>query len=416
MKILRTSDPTFSKEWKEYLDHSFEDSQFIETTVKEILAKVREEGDSALIDFTQQFDHHRLSTLELSPQEVRNAFKKIKKEDLQSLKVAHQRISSFHRMQVCQLSPSKYWKQKKKDILVGERVLPLERVGIYVPGGRAAYPSTVLMNTIPAKMAGVKEIIMTSPWSHGEVNPHTLAAAHMAGVDRIFKIGGAQAIAAMAYGTQTIPAVDKIVGPGNIYVATAKKLVFGKVGIDMIAGPTEIAIIADDSADPAFIVADLASQAEHDPRAQMVLLTPSESLIKQVAQKMESGLSILAKNLQECCELANVLAPEHLEIQTRQPEQLLRHIQNAGAIFLGSSSPVAVGDYLAGPNHVLPTARTARFSSPLGVGDFLKRSSVIQLTPKALKRLGPHVIRLATIEGLPAHAASVKIRFKKGDL
>ncbi len=397
----------------------------INKTVEKILDDVRRNGDRTLIRYTRKFDGHSPRSLEVSRAEVRAAFRKIDGRGLASLKLAAKRIKKFHELQRKQCGVS--WQSHQGGITVGEEVRPLERIGIYVPGGLAAYPSTVLMNSIPARVAGVREIIMVSPWPKGQCSPYTLVAAHLAGVNRIFKIGGAQAIAALAYGTKNVPAVDKIVGPGNIYVATAKKQVFGIVGIDMVAGPSEVVIMADDGADPKAIASDLLSQAEHDPNAVAILLTPSQSLIRSVQASLRSLLKelprgeILAKSLrrsrflktrdlEEACRKANELVPEHLEIQTRSPRNWVKKVRQAGAIFLGFRSPVAFGDYLAGPNHVLPTSRSARFSSPLGVQDFLKRSSVIEVSKDGLKSLGPHVMRLASLEGLAAHAKSVEVR------
>lgn len=345
------------------------------------------------------------------------------------MKLAAARIERFHREQARRLPKS--WKKKDAGAVLGEKVQAIDRVGIYVPGGLAAYPSTVLMNAIPAKVAGVREIVMVSPWAGGTCNPYTLAAARIAGVDRIFKIGGAQAIAALAYGTKSVPAVDKIVGPGNIFVATAKRFVFGRVGIDMIAGPTEIIVVADDTADANFVASDLLSQAEHDPLAAPILITPSRRLAPLVLQALDrqlrtlkrreilkrslrgQGLLVLTRNMKEAIDLANQSAPEHLSLQVKNAAGVASQIRNAGAIFIGPYAPVAFGDYIAGPNHVLPTVRTARFSSPLGVGDFLKRSSLIGFDQKSFGKLAPHVMRLANLEGLTAHAASVQIRLKR---
>ncbi len=428
MEIFKTSDPTFLQVWSDFLARSSETDPSIEATVRSIIQDVRSRKDQALLDYTERFDGHRPISLEVSRQEVDKAVRLVPVETMKSFRTAAARIQDFHKRQVRKISAS--WTHREAGVFLGENVRPLERVGIYVPGGLAAYPSTVLMNTIPARVAGVKEIIMVSPWRSELSNPHTLAAAKLAGVTRIFKIGGAQAIAALAYGTETVPAVDKIVGPGNAYVAAAKRLVFGKVGIDMIAGPTEIAIIADQYANPEHVAADLLSQAEHDPLAAPVLLTPSEKLAKAVGEAVDrqlqhlqreeiirkaidgQGAVFLTRNLQEAINLTNEFAPEHLSLQIRNPRKILSHIRNAGAIFLGPWSPVAFGDYLAGPNHVLPTSGTSRFSSPLGVGDFLKRSSVLEIGPKAFAKLAPDVMRLAGLEGLTAHAESVKVRLR----
>ncbi|MDO8462122.1 MAG: histidinol dehydrogenase [Deltaproteobacteria bacterium] len=407
-------------------------SKNIAETVERILSQVQKDGDSAVLSYTWRFDKIRLraSQLEVTDREKKAAWKKADRSVVAALKVAARNIRSFHERQAKLLSPQE-WHQKKNGLFVGQRRTPIERVGVYVPGGRAAYPSTVLMNAVPARIAGVSKIVMVSPSSGGEINPHTLVAAEIAGVDQIFKIGGAQAIAALAYGTQTIPKVDKIVGPGNIYVATAKKLVFGEVAIDMVAGPTEVVIIADDSANPLWVATDLMSQAEHDPEARPILISPSARLIREVRRKVEKlvplsprkvimassfeseGQAILVKNLREACLEANRLAPEHLELMVKSPRKLLPWIKNAGAIFLGNFSPVALGDYAAGPNHVLPTGGTARFSSPLGVSDFLKYSSVIEATPKGLQKLSSVIQKIATAEGLTVHAESVRVRSRR---
>ncbi len=432
MKILKITDLAFSKNFDRLLRRDLPSFKKIEKTVRDILENVRKRGDRALFAYTQKFDGWTPTskTIEVSPREIAQAFRRVGREAFRSLELAAKRIERFHRIQGDRFFHP--WMIRKDGIRLGEIIRPIERVGIYVPGGLAAYPSTVLMNTIPARVAGVREIVMVSPAKDGLLNPYSLVAAQMAGVNRIFKVGGAQGIAALAFGTKSIPAVDKIVGPGNIYVATAKKMVFGTVGIDMVAGPTEIVVVADDTANPAYVASDLLSQAEHDPMAVPILLSPSPRLIKSVLRELEKqitslprreilkkalagqGTCILTKNTLEAIELSNRIAPEHLSLQIRNPQKALTRIHHAGAIFLGPYSPVALGDYLAGPNHVLPTARSARFSSPLGVVDFLKRSSIIEASPQALKKLGPHVSRLARLESLTAHAASVDIRLSHG--
>jgi histidinol dehydrogenase len=414
MRILRTKQPSFRKIFEEFLERTDKFPAAVEKAVRKILEEVRRNGDRAVLKYTKRFDRFTPRPIEVSRAEIRDAYAQVRRTDLASLRLAAKRIERFHRIQYRKLSSS--WKTKEGGLALGEEIRPLFRVGIYVPGGLAAYPSTVLMNAIPARIAGVKEIVMVSPWTGGTANPYTLVAADLAGVKRIFKVGGAQAIAALAYGTKSIPAVDKIVGPGNIYVATAKKLVFGKVGIDMIAGPTEVVIVADETADPDFVASDLLSQAEHDPRAQAILLTDSEKLARAVLGAVRRGLTVVTRNRDEALELADRIAPEHLELQIRNAASAVSKIKNAGAVFIGRWSPVAFGDYLAGPNHVLPTAGTARFSSPLGIGDFLKRSSVIEIKQRSFKTLAPHVIRLAKLEGLTAHAASVEVRLGKGRL
>ncbi len=392
-----------------------------EKTVKEIIKRVREEGDKALIEFTERFDGIKLSpeTLEVPYEELEKAYESIDKEVREALEVAEERIRVFHEKQL----ENSFFKEER-GIILGQKVLPLEKVGVYVPGGKAAYPSTVLMNVVPASVAGVEEIIMVSP----KPNPYTLAAAYIAGVNRVFQIGGAQAVAALAYGTETIPKVDKIVGPGNIYVALAKKLVFGAVDIDMIAGPSEVLVIADERANPKWVAADLLSQAEHDELAAAILITPSEKLAKEVVKAVKEllsslerkeiaersiekfGTAFLVKDLFHACEVANYIAPEHLEVITKEPMALLPELKHAGAIFLGEYSTEPLGDYLLGPNHTLPTGRTARFFSPLGVYDFIKRSSVIYVAKEGFERVANYAEVLANAEGLTAHALAVKVR------
>ncbi|MBI2501498.1 MAG: histidinol dehydrogenase [Deltaproteobacteria bacterium] len=401
----------------------------VEQTVKKILKEVRQNGDRAVLKYTKQFDHHslRAKKMEVTRSERKAAWKKVSPELIRALRMAASRIHRFHERQQI-----KSWELREKGVRTGLRWSPIERVGIYVPGGRASYPSSVLMNAIPAKVAGVSTIIMTTPFPSGKGNPALLVAADLAGVDRIFKIGGAQAIGALAYGTKGIPSVDKIVGPGNVYVAEAKRQLFGTVGIDMVAGPTEIVIIADLSANPAWIAADLIAQAEHDPEARPLVLSPSRSLLKKVRQEVEKRISrmdrkeiihasfmkhgdaIHVTSLEKACELSNRIAPEHLEIHVKKPRKLLPKIRHAGAIFLGPYSPAALGDYAAGPNHVLPTSATARFSSPLGVYDFIHASSVVQVSKAGWRRLSLITRELALSEGLTAHAESVCVRKNVG--
>jgi histidinol dehydrogenase len=357
---------------------------------------------------------------------MRDALASLPRADQVALQTAAKRISTFHHKQ----RQTSWAYRDSLGNRLGQLITPLERVGVYVPGGKAAYPSSVLMNVIPAKVAGVQEIIAVSPPSPHGYHPGILAAAYIAGVDSFFRIGGAQAIAALAYGTQTVPRVDKIVGPGNIYVATAKKLVFGQVAIDMIAGPSEILVIADDSANPTHVAADMLSQAEHDELAAALCVTTSVSMATAVAQALTEqlatlkrreiataslkryGVILIARDRTEAIELANAIAPEHLELAVRSPRTWLKDIRHTGAVFLGHLSTEPFGDYIAGPNHVLPTGRTARFSSPLGVYDFLKRTSVIEISSRALAKLGPHIIRFAEMEGLEAHARAVQYRLK----
>lgn len=404
--------------------------QAIAQRVATIIGEVRAKGDSALLDYTNSLDRRsvdHLSGLSISADQLRRARMKISAEQLAALEMAAQRIRVYHDRQV--LSSWQY--QEEDGTLLGQKITHLNRVGVYVPGGKAAYPSTVLMNVIPAKVAGVNEIIMVVPAPAGELSDLVLAAAAIAGVDRLFSIGGAQAIAALAYGTESVPKVDKIVGPGNIYVATAKKQVFGVVGIDMIAGPSEILIICDGGTDPDWIAMDLFAQAEHDENAQSILISPDAQFLEAVqqsiskligemprAQVIQSSLSrrgamIKVSTMDEAVALANRIAPEHLELSVEYPLAMLPDIHNAGAIFLGRYTAEALGDYCAGPNHVLPTSGTARFSSPLGVYDFQKRSSLIMCSPQAASTLGHTAAILARGEGLTAHARSAQFRINK---
>ncbi|MBN2809836.1 MAG: histidinol dehydrogenase [Deltaproteobacteria bacterium] len=398
-----------------------------DTVVAEILARVRQEGDVALFDYTRRFDGLDLETvgIEVESAEIDAAFASLNPSQLADIELAIERITTYHQRQLKQ----SWFDDHEPGVLLGQKVTPLARVGIYVPGGKASYPSSVLMNAIPAKVAGVEEIVMVSPAAQG-YNPAVLASARLCGVDRIFRLGGAQAVAALAYGTSSIPAVDKIVGPGNIYVALAKRRVFGRVGIDMVAGPSEIMVVADAGANPVFVAADLLSQAEHDELAVVVLVTPSPELRDKVVLELEKQLATLSRReiarralaaqgglittatLDEALALANQFAAEHLELAVADPLLALSSIRNAGAIFLGHSTPEALGDYLAGPNHVLPTAGTARFSSPLGVDDFLKKSSVLSFSRAALKRYGRPLTALAAMEGLEAHGRAVSLRLE----
>ena len=418
---------SFQKEFTEFLSANAEPSADVSATVKTIIADIRARGDAALLNFTQQFDRLHVTAaqqLEFSREELQAAMDSIESAQRDALQEAEQRIRVYaehQRMQSWEFTD-------EQGNLLGQKVSPLERVGIYVPGGTAAYPSSVLMNAIPAKVAGVNEIIMVAPTPDGKTNSTVLAAAAIAGVDRVFRIGGAQAIAALAYGTETIPAVDKIVGPGNTYVATAKRMVFGKVGIDMIAGPSEVLIICDDSADPKWIAMDLFSQAEHDSLARATLVSTSSSMLDRVEQAMNNllptleradiarqslenfGSLVLVSSLQKAAEISNMVAPEHLELSVREPEKLLASIRHAGAVFLGHHTPEVFGDYCAGPNHVLPTSTTARFSSPLGVYDFQKRSTVLQCSAEGASKLSNLAATLAYSEGLTAHARSAEFR------
>ena len=402
----------------------------IAARVKEIVARVRQEGDAALFDYTRRFDHVNLTadTVQVTREEIDAAYAAASPEWLEAMREAARRITAFHEKQ-----KQNTWIDFQPGISLGQKIAPLSRVGVYVPGGTAAYPSSVLMNVLPAKVAGVKEIIMVTPpgKNGGASSPLAVVAADIAGVDKIFRVGGAQAIAALAFGTESISRVDKITGPGNIYVANAKREVFGHVGIDMVAGPSEVLVIADSSADPRYVAADLLSQAEHDPLAAAILVTDSETLAAAVdaelawqtallprCEVVEKSLSaygtiVVANDLPSCADIANQIAPEHLELSVADPYALLPLICNAGAIFLGHWSPEPLGDYLAGPNHVLPTSGTARFFSPLSVDDFVKKSSIICCTREELEKVSDQVILLAQQEGLDAHANAVAIRFGK---
>ena len=402
----------------------------IAARVKEIVARVRQEGDAALFDYTRRFDQAEITadTVQVTREEIDAAYAAASPEWLAAMREAARRITAFHEKQ-----KQNTWIDFQPGIALGQKITPLQRVGVYVPGGTAAYPSSVLMNVLPAKVAGVEEIVMvTPPGRDGGVSyPLALVAADIAGVDRIFKVGGAQAVAALAFGTESIPQVDKITGPGNIYVANAKREVFGHVGIDMVAGPSEVLVIADASADPRHVAADLLSQAEHDTLAAAILVTDSEPLARAVDAELERqtallprqevirkslgayGTIVVAESLTACADIANRIAPEHLELSVEAPYALLPLIRNAGAIFLGHYSPEPLGDYLAGPNHVLPTSGTARFFSPLSVDDFVKKSSIICCTREELEKVSDQVILLAKQEGLDAHANAVAIRFGK---
>lgn len=430
IRILRARDKTFSRDLSAFRRSSQESLETIEAQVREIVKTVRARGDHALLEYTSRFDRVNLAAkdLKVAQGELEKAWKRLRPNERESLTLAKGRIEAFH----CEQRAHSWIKPGKGGGLTGQVVVALERVGVYVPGGKASYPSSVLMNTIPAQVAGVKEIVMVTPPSPGGINPFTLAAAKLCGVHAVYRLGGAQAIAALAYGTDTIPRVDKIVGPGNAYVAVAKKLVAGEVGIDMVAGPSEILVVADQSARPEFIAADLLSQAEHDEEAKVILVTPSPSLAKAVQEELASqcarlprqeilrksleryGCIIVATSLAQSIALANDFAPEHLLLSVQDPFALLGEVKHAGSVFLGHFSPVATGDYLAGPNHVLPTSGTARFYSPLGVHDFLKSYGITYFTREQLQELGGHIQRLARIEGLEAHARSVEVRLASG--
>ena len=426
MKIIQADDAGFAEFFHKLRLRGGGFSAELLATVADIISEVATKGDEALFDYTAKFDGHQLmaTTVEVTDKERNDALALVAAEDLEVIKLAARRIEDYHRHQITQ----GYMVSSEAGVELGQIVLPLQRVGIYAPGGKAFYPSTLLMAAIPARIAGVKEIIVVSPSRDGRLNPLIAAAAEVCGVRRIFKIGGAQAIAALAYGTKSIPRVDKIVGPGNAYVAAAKKLVFGQVAIDMIAGPSEVVIIADKSANASFVAADMLAQAEHDEMAAAVLLTPLADLARDVSMQIDRQLNglprkkimeesldnygaiIITEDIAQAVELANQFAPEHLELMVENPSEILKQVRSAGSVFLGSFTPEALGDYIAGANHILPTQGTARFSSPLGVYDFYKRMSVLSFSEEAFGRLSQQTAHFAKIEGLEAHANSVIVR------
>lgn len=413
---------------EEIFNRKVEQNDEVEAIVAGIIDRVRKEGDAALTDYAWRFDHCRLDALEVSDEEIQAAFERTDKEFIKTLEMAAQNIRAFHSRQI----RKNFMINDQEGVVLGQRVMPIEKVGLYVPGGTASYPSTVLMDAIPAQLAGVKQIIMVSPPDkEGKIADPILAAAKVAGVNRIFKVGGAQAVAALAYGTQSVPKVDKIVGPGNIFVATAKRRVFGVVDIDMIAGPSEILVLADGSCNPAYVAADMLSQAEHDKLASAVLVTDSMELAQAVQAQLEvqipkldraeiartsienNGKIIVSDSMSQAISISNLIAPEHLEVCVDDPFACLNAITNAGSVFLGKNVPEALGDYFAGPNHTLPTSGTARFSSPLSVDDFVKKSSFIYYTKEALGKVQDRVVDFAMREGLQGHANSVAIRFRE---
>ena len=425
--MIKTMKYTNMVELKNELSRSQFSHDDVNAIVKDILDDVKLRGDQALYDYNKKFDNVSLSSLQVTEKEIEDAFNRLDNELLDVIRYSHENIVRYHTKQ----KRNDFLDKDTDGVILGQIINPIEKVGIYVPGGTAAYPSTVLMNAVPAKVAGVEEIVMvTPPNEDGTISDVILAAAKIAGVTKIFKVGGAQAVAALSYGTETIPAVYKIVGPGNIFVAMAKKMVFGEVAIDMVAGPSEVLIISDDSSDPVHIAADLLSQAEHDKLAACILVTTSEELAKLVAVEIESQLAelprqeiaresinnngriIIAKNIEEAILISNEIAPEHLELAVMDPFALLSKIKNAGSIFLGHNTPEPLGDYLAGPNHTIPTSGTAKFASPLSVDDFIKKSSVIYYSKEALEKVKDKVILFAESEGLTAHANSVRKRFK----
>ncbi|MTI80144.1 MAG: histidinol dehydrogenase [Firmicutes bacterium] len=426
IKILKSDDLALTG----YLYRRETGKKDISKNVAQIIDAVVKEGDQALIDLTEKFDKVQLTTAQLrvTEEEINQAYEEVDGQVLESLKLARDRIKKFHTRQ----RADSWFEPDDEGTVMGQMVRPLFRVGTYVPGGTASYPSSVLMNVVPAKVAGVEEVVMvTPPGKDGKINPYTLVAAREAGASEIYRVGGAQAIAALAHGTQTISPVDKITGPGNIFVTLAKQQVYGKVDIDMLAGPSEVLVIADSNANPTYAAADLLSQAEHDPLAASVLLTPDEKLAQQVQDELltqlkelprqdvakrslgDYGTIVITKDLNEAIDIANRFAPEHLELLVEDPFAWVGKVQNAGSIFMGPYAPEPVGDYLAGPNHVLPTGGTAKFYSGLNVDTFIKKSTVISFSKETLERLGDHVVRLAEVEGLEAHANAVRLRMRE---
>ncbi len=429
MKIIDSQQKDITIELRRIVNRGEAATEEVAAAVKEVVERVRKEGDPAVLQYTEKFDRVSLTLkdIRVSPDEIKDAYNRVEPKKVDALRLAAQNIRTFHEKQKL----SSWVSQEADGVILGQLARPIRSAGVYVPGGKACYPSSVLMNVIPAKVAGVEQLVMCSPVPGGNLNPYILIAADIAGVSEIYKIGGAQAVAAMAYGTATIPKVDKIVGPGNIYVATAKRYVFGQVDIDMIAGPSEILIIADQSANPKFVASDLLSQAEHDELASSILITTSRDLADKVNAEMERQLAnlsrkeiarkavdrfgaiVLAGTLQEAAEVSNSIAPEHLELAVEKPFELLSLIKNAGAIFLGHFTPESVGDYIAGPNHVLPTGGTARFFSPLSTDSFMKKSSLIFYTRDGLDKVGEAVMQIADVEGLEAHRNTIRVRMAK---
>ncbi len=429
MKIIDSQNSDINAELKRIINRGETATEDVAITVREVVERVRREGDPAVLEYTEKFDKVKLTLkdMRVSPEEIKDAYARVETKKVDALKLAAHNIRAFHEKQKI----GSWVTQESDGVILGNLARPIRSAGVYVPGGKACYPSSVLMNVIPAKTAGVEQLVMCCPAPGGILNPYILVAADIVGVSEIYKIGGAQAIAAMAYGTATIPKVDKIVGPGNIYVATAKRYVFGQVDIDMIAGPSEILIIADHTADPIFVASDLLSQAEHDELASSLLVTTSRELAEKVNAEVEKQLSILIRkdiarkaidrfgaiiiieNLDKAAEVSNSIAPEHLELAVEQPFELLSRIKNAGAIFLGHYSPESVGDYVAGPNHVLPTGGTARFFSPLSTDSFMKKSSLIFYTKEGLNKVAEAVMQIADVEGLEAHGNTIKVRMAK---
>ncbi|KAG0163798.1 hypothetical protein DFQ28_005575 [Apophysomyces sp. BC1034] len=436
IRKLDSADAGFRPALAAVLAFEASEDEAIERSVAQILAEVKSRGDAAVLDYTKRFDRldvNSVAALELPAARLQAALDALEPKRRAALEAAAARVHAYHDKQKIECG-SHSWQYTQADgTVLGQKVTPLDRVGLYVPGGKAAYPSSVLMNAIPARVAGVREIVMVVPTPDGVTNDLVLAAALIGGVDRVFTIGGAQAVGALAYGTDTVPAVDKICGPGNAYVAAAKRRVFGTVGIDMIAGPSEILVLCDGTTDPRWVAMDLFSQAEHDELAQSILLCPDAAFIQRVEEAIDQlietmprrevimrslqgrGALIKVRDMAEACSIANDIAPEHLEVSTLEPHQWTQQIRHAGAIFLGRYTSESLGDYCAGPNHVLPTSRTARFSSPLGVYDFLKRSSLIEVSAEGAQTLGEIAAELAYGEGLQAHARSAEYRMKTGN-
>ncbi len=427
MKILYSDQAGFGEEFEKILKRSDMDMEKVTPIVLQIIEEIKAKGDKAVMEHIAKFDGWQpksANDLAIDPKAMERAYQALDPKLKEALHLAYDRIEAYHKKQM----PKSWIDFERNGTILGQKVTPVERAGLYIPGGKAAYPSSLLMNAIPALVAGVEEIVVTTPTPDNEPNELLLAACHLCGIEKVYKVGGASAIAALAYGTQTIPKVDVITGPGNIFVATAKKLVYGEVNIDMIAGPSEIGILADESADPTLVAIDLLSQAEHDEMASSILITPDENVAKRSAEEVERllqslerqriarksieerGAVIVTKCMSEAVELMNRIAPEHLEVMTANPFELLPSIKNAGAIFLGSYTPEPIGDYIAGPNHTLPTGGTARFYSPLSVEHFLKKSSLISFSKQALRDIGEAAALLAHTEGLEAHAKSIEMR------
>ena len=430
MKILYSDQAGFGEEFEKILKRSDMDMEKVTPIVLQIIEEIKAKGDEAVMEHIAKFDGWQPKSaddLAIDPKAMERAYQALDPKLKEALHLAYDRIEAYHKKQM----PKSWIDFERNGTILGQKVTPVERAGLYIPGGKAAYPSSLLMNAIPALVAGVEEIVVTTPTPDNEPNELLLAACHLCGIEKVYKVGGASAIAALAYGTQTIPKVDVITGPGNIFVATAKKLVYGEVNIDMIAGPSEIGILADESADPTLVAIDLLSQAEHDEMASSILITPDENVAKKSAEEVERllqslerqriarksieerGAVIVTKCMSEAVELMNRIAPEHLEVMTANPFELLPSIKNAGAIFLGAYTPEPIGDYIAGPNHTLPTGGTARFYSPLSVEHFLKKSSLISFSKQALRDIGEAAALLAHTEGLEAHAKSIEMRLDR---